>query len=441
MTVEFTLPDIGEGLHEAEIVRWLVAEGEEITRNQPFVEILTDKSNVEMPAPAAGVVTRLGADEGQLVQVGELLIVIDDGGDNGDRDGDDRGVATAAPAVGSAATATTDAEPSARATGGARQRPKASPATRKLAAELGVDLTTVPGTGPGGRILADDVRAWAEDDLEPEPTPPAAPAPAAPAPPSTAAAVEAPRATADRPASVASSGGLGWMEVGTHPLRGIRRSTAKAMDRSWSTIPHISASREIDATPLLTARAELRELQDGDGPPITPLALVTMAVARALRRYPMVGASLDLDGETITVPDHVGIGIAVATDRGLVVPVVADADRHGVAGLAAEIHRLSTAARDQALQPSDSTGGTHTITNYGSAGGHLASPIIRPGETAITGLGGIEPRPIVVDGEVVARPTLPVVVCADHRLIDGDVMSAFHGDICRSLSAPVGLLL
>ncbi len=438
MTVEFTLPDIGEGLHEAEIVRWLVAEGDEINRNQPFVEILTDKSNVEMPAPAAGVVARLGADEGQLVQVGELLIVIEDRGSSDPSPPD--GADAASPAPGTQPETAPGTQPetapgtqpavehgsAARAGGGAGKRPKASPATRKLAVELGVDLTTVPGTGPGGRILADDVRAWAEDDLEPEPA----------APPATP-----PPTPASRPTPAAAPGGLGWMEVGTHPLRGIRRSTARAMDRSWSTIPHISASREIDATPLLAARAELRDLQGDDGPPITPLALVTLAVARALRRYPVIGASLDLDGETITVPDHVGIGIAVATDRGLVVPVVADADRHGVAGLAAEIHRLSTAARDHALTPSDTTGGTHTITNYGSAGGHLATPIIRPGETAITGLGGIEPRPIVVDGEVVARPTLPVVVCADHRLIDGDVMSAFHGDLCRSLSAPVGLLL
>ncbi len=435
MTIEFTLPDIGEGLHEAEIVRWMVAEGQEVERNQPFVEIMTDKSNVEMPAPAAGVVARLGPDEGEMIQVGELLIVIEDGSSPSPP----AAAASPASAETTPVTTTTTAATAASPRSAAGRRPKASPSTRRLAAELDVDLTTVPGTGPGGRILADDVRAWAEDDLEPEPAAPAvgAPAPAAGAPspdrPTT------PPGPAPTPAGAGS--GLGWMDHGTHPLRGIRRATARAMAQSWSTIPHITASREIDATALLDARRQLRELQGDDGPPITPLALVAMAVARALRRYPMMNAHLDLEAETITVPDRVGIGIAVATDQGLIVPVVADADRLGVAALATEIHRLSTAARDRTIRPEELGGGTHTITNYGSAGGHLAAPIIRPGESAITGLGGIAERPIVVDGEVVARPTLPVVVSSDHRLIDGDVMSAYHGEVCRLLAAPVGLLL
>ena len=236
------------------------------------------------------------------------------------------------------------------------------------------------------------------------------------------------------------------MDTGVHPLRGIRRATARAMDRSWSTIPHISASREIDATPLLEARERLRQRQgeldpDQTGPAITPLALVVLAVARALRRYPMMNAAIDLEAETITVPDRVDIGIAVATEHGLLVPVIHQADLLTLTGAAAEIQRLSTAARDRSIGPEELAGGTHTITNYGSAGGHLAAPIIRPGEAAITGLGGIEERPMVVDGEVVARPTLPVVVCSDHRLIDGDVMSAFHTDVCRTLSNPIGLLL
>ena len=154
-----------------------------------------------------------------------------------------------------------------------------------------------------------------------------------------------------------------------------------------------------------------------------------------------MNATLDLEAETITVPDRVNIGVAVATADGLYVPVVADADRLGTVALAAELHRLSTLARTGRVPGSELAGGTHTVTNYGSHGGHLAAPIIRPGESGITGIGGIEPRPIVVDGEVVARPTLPVVVCGDHRLVDGDVLSAFHNDICASLRHPVRLLL
>lgn len=426
MTVEFRLPDIGEGLHEAEIVRWLVAEGDAVERNQPFVEIMTDKSNVEMPAPAAGVVTRLGAPVGEMIQVGDLLVVIDDGSA-----GTPSPTPSAAPVAAQpepaapAPTPAPDTAPTPAA--GPGRRPKASPSTRRLAAELGVDLTALAGTGPGGRILADDVRAATQAAPHRSSPPAAAPATGRPAEPVPAPPPDGP--------------GLGWMETGVHPLRGIRRATARAMDRSWSTIPHISASHEIDATPLLEARRQLRELVGDDGPSITPLSLVVLAVARALRRYPIMNGVLDLEAETITIAERVNIGIAVATDQGLVVPVIADADRLGVRGVAAEIQRLSAAARDRTIRPEELGGGTHTITNYGSAGGHLAAPIIRPGESAITGLGAIAERPIVIDGQVVARPTLPVVVCSDHRLIDGDLMSAFHLDLCRTLSSPIGLLL
>jgi len=432
MTVEFTLPDIGEGLHEAEIVRWMVSEGQEVARNQPFVEIMTDKSSVEMPTPAGGVVTRLVPAEGELVKVGDLLIVIEDGAS----EARSNPLAARAPAA-------TASPPSARPVeSGSVRRPKASPSTRRMAVRLSVDLTEIVGTGPGGRILADDVTAAASHRSSPAPDP-------AVTSRTTPTGDGQPSSETDVGLDIdaRSGSGLGWMPTGTHPLRGIRRATALAMDRSWSTIPHISASREIDATPLLDARRQLVEARaqradgDGGGAPITPLALVVLAVARALRRYPMMNAAIDLEAGTITVPDRIHIGLAVATEHGLVVPVVTDADRRSLGSVAAEISRLSAAARNRTIGPGELTGGTHTITNYGSAGGHLAAPIIRPGEAAITGLGGIEERPIVIDGEVVARPTLPVVVCSDHRLIDGDVMSAFHTDVCRTLSAPIGLLL
>ena len=428
MTIDFTLPDIGEGLHEAEIVRWFVSEGDTVDRNQPFVEILTDKANVEMPAPAAGTVARLGAAVGEIVQVGDLLIVIDDG------DGAPRPTtappAQAVPAAPAPVAARAEAVPTGR-------RPKASPATRRKAVELGVDLYQLAGTGPGGRILAEDVERAST-------TAPATRNPPDPPPPVRTA----PR----RPDGVAIDGSsppLGWMDAGVHPLRGIRRATAKAMDRSWSTIPHISASNELDATALLDARRQLRALQAPGSANITPLVIALVAIARALRRFPMMNASLDLDAETITVHDRVNIGIAVATPHGLYVPVVADADQLGVQAMADEVERLSTAARDRSAASADLAGGTHTVTNYGAAGTHLAAPIIRPGEASITGLGAIALRPLVIDGEgddgsepiVAARPTLPLVVCGDHRLIDGDLMSAYQNQVADSLRSPIGLLL
>ncbi len=438
MTVEFRLPDVGEGLHEAEVVAWLVTEGERVDRNQPLVELMTDKSSVEMPSPAAGVVRRLGAAAGDIVAVGEVLIVIDDEPAAGSATGAPSLDPTDASSPGSRTDFRTDAAPSSIERGPAvspvgaapgGRRPKASPSTRRLAARSGVDLSAVAGTGPGGRILASDVETAARRT-----TPVDADARFRSTHPTVA-----PERTSTGPAPIGS--GLGQMAVGLHPLRGIRRATAKAMDRSWSTIPHISASREVDATALLSTRSQLRSLARAEGLPITPLALVLVAVARALRRFPMVNATLDLDAETIAVHPDVNIGIAVATEVGLYVPVIHDADRLDVFAMAAEVARLSAAARGGTVTSADLAGGTHTVTNYGSAGGHLAAPIIRPGEAAITGLGAIDDRPIVVDGDVVARPTLPVVVCADHRLIDGDVMSAFHHDICRSVAEPIGLLL
>ena len=442
MTVEFLLPDIGEGLHEAEIVQWFVAEGDTIDRNQPFVEVLTDKANVEMPAPAAGMVQRLGAAVGDIVQVGELLIVIDDGRD-GTGGTSETEPNAAPPPVSATPPPGTSKAPISPAIGtadtpGAARRPKASPATRRLAADLGVDLQTLvaSATGPGGRILADDVHGAAGRAEQAERL--------APSRHVVDGHDGAPSASAPL-ASDPASPDIGWMTAGVHPLRGVRRATAKAMDRSWSTIPHISASNEIDATALLDTRRQLRELQPPGSSNITPLVVALVAVARALRRYPMMNASLDLAEETITVHERVNIGIAVATPQGLIVPIIADADHLGIQAMADEVARLSGAARDRSVSNIDLAGGTHTVTNYGSAGTHLAAPIIRPGEAAITGLGSIELRPIVVDDgsgpSVAARPTLPIVVCGDHRLVDGDLMSAFQNDIARSLLSPVGLLL
>ena len=424
MTFEFNLPDIGEGLHEAEVVNWLVAVGDTVDRNQPFVEILTDKSTVEMPAPTAGVVARLGVAEGEIVHVGELLVVIEENESAAGR--------PAAPTTTTISTSTTTTTaPTAREvptpaslraasppTTTPTRRPKASPSTRRLAASLGVDLATITGTGPGGRITADDVSAAAR------------PTATSAAPPTTAAAGS----------STARTGAPG-LGPGVHPLRGVRRATAKAMDHSWSTIPHINAVNEVDAEHLLSTRAQLKVIASQDTPKVTPLVLVLMAIARSLRSHPMLNANLDLDAETITVHDRVNIGVAVATEHGLLVPVIADADRLGVQDMAAELTRVTTAARDRTIRPEELRGGTHTVTNFGSHGTQVATPIIRPGEAAITGLGAIAPRPFVVDGQVKARSTMSVVVAADHRLVDGDGLSAFHNEICRWIQAPVGLFL
>jgi pyruvate dehydrogenase E2 component (dihydrolipoamide acetyltransferase) len=467
--VEFLLPDVGEGLEEGEIVSWLVAPGDTVARDQPLVEVQTDKALVELPSPVAGQVVSLSFAPGDIVKVGQVLVVLEDGrgGDAASSPSQPAATATtpapepagpaATPIPAIAAPAATpvadEAAASALGPGGVAGRPKAAPAVRKLALERGVDLATVTGSGPGGRILAADVEAAAG--------------------PSSATGVPDRRMSAVRNADSAggAAGGIGWMEPGRHPLRGIRRVTAETMARSWSEIPHLTTLDEIDAAGLLDARRRLANA----GIDATIGALLVAAVARGLRRYPVFNASLELPstagggatpeaarggsagrgadpvppraaprgsagGGTIVVHPDCNIGLAVATAEGLVVPVIRQADRRSLRDLAAEVRRLTAAARNRRVEMAELRGGTFTISNWGAIGGRYATPLIRPPEVGIMGFGAIRPRPFVVDGEVKARPTLPWSLSADHRLIDGDVSTAFSEYVTGLLADPVALL-
>ena len=413
MLHRFHLPDIGEGLEEAEVVEWLVAPGDVVVRDQPLVEVLTDKASSELPSPVAGTILRLGASEGERIRVGALLIEIDDGsvdGVTGALDPEmppvDEGVATADPPT-----------PDRPTTG----RAKAAPATRRLAIESGVDLATVTGSGPGGRITTDNVRAAAAADRT-----------------TTAAGATAPPA----PTAPPIRPDLGQMPVGRHPLRGIRGVVARNMAASWSEIPHIHTMDELDASLLVDFRNRMRSMGRPGAELVTHLSVAAVAAARALRRFPMVNGHVEgHPGEDIVIPESVNLGIAVATDSGLMVPVVADADRLDLFTMSSAIARVADRARQGDLSASDLSGATFTITNYGSLGGRFATPIIPPGQGAILGLGAVAERPIVVDGAVVARPTLPVVLGADHRLIDGDLAEAFRRSIVDDLSEPLHLLM
>ncbi len=387
MTTRFNLPDVGEGLEEAEVLEWLVAPGDVVTRDQPLVEILTDKSQTQLPSPVEGTVVSLGAQPGDRVNVGELLVELDDGSASAPE---------AAPAPATPAPATPAPA--------AARRPKASPAVRRLARELGVDLTTVAGTGDGGRILRSDV--------EQRPTP----------------------AAAARPPVVAAPP---LVAAGEHPLRGIRRVTSESMARAWSEVPHIHGHEDVDATALLAARGRIEAVAGRT----TLLPLLALAVARTLARHPMLNASIDVEGGTYTVHEGVHLGIAVASDAGLVVPVVRDAHARSLRSLGAELTRLVGAARDRSIGVDELRGGTATLTNFGSHGGRFATPIIRPPESAIVGFGAVRERPVVVDGDVVARPTIPVSIGVDHRLVDGDAMTAFQEELLAVLRDPVLLLL
>lgn len=414
--LDFRLPDVGEGLSEAEIVKWHVAPGDRVERDQVIVEVQTDKSIVELPAPADGVVDRLGGDAGDVLAVGAIVAVFRLDGPTPARPSED--TAPAEPAQGAAA------EPASSATGNGApggRRPLAAPATRKLAVELGVDLAAVEGSGPGGRITKDDVRQAAD---------------AVTAGPVAAAAQSAEPREAATPAAAPAQRG----EDEVVPLRGLRRRIAQTMTEAWERVPHITDMREIDATGLVSARARLRGHLRPDVR-LTYLPLLVKAVVVALRRYRKFNASLDWDAQTVTYHAACNIGIATATDEGLIVPVVHDADRLGLVALARETERLAEAARTRRIAVEDTSGGTCTITNTGTYGGWLGTPIIRPPEAAIVGVGRIADTVVAQDGQPVVRPTLPLSVAADHRLIDGHELGAFVATLEAVLADPILLLV
>jgi pyruvate dehydrogenase E2 component (dihydrolipoamide acetyltransferase) len=402
MAYEFRLPDVGEGLAEAEIVRWLVQPGERVKLDDPLLEIETDKAIVEVPSPVAGTVVSYGGAPGDTLHVGEILAIID----GQDATSPVGAVAPESPQAGNGMTPSPT------------RRPLATPAVRKLARDLGVDLAKVEASGAGGRISADDVQeaaarssgsggaAPARDDAKP---------------------VRQATATAEQP------------DDERVPLRGLRKRIAEAMAQSWRTIPHITGMDEIDASELVAVRERLRAPLEQQGVHLSYLPIIVKAVVAALKLHPTVNASLDEASEEIVFHHQYNIGIATATPEGLIVPVVRDADRKTIRQLAVEIHDMSEQARERSIGLAALQGGTFTITNFGSLGGWLGTPIIRPGEAAILGVGRIQDRPWAVDGRIEVRSILALSFSADHRLIDGDVSTAFMRTLSGFLSQPLSL--
>ncbi len=393
MEFELRLPDIGEGVAEGEIVRWLVAEGAPIKEDDLLVEILTDKAAMEMPSPVTGVLAKIVAQPGQVVPVGAVLAVIEVAGPGPLRAEGKAGGEPKPPDI---------APPE-----GAAPRPRtgdvlATPAVRKLAKDFGVDIATVSGTGPQGRVTEEDVRR--------------ASAPAAPF--STTAAEE------------------------RIPFRGKRRMAAKKMVLSKSTIPHALLVDEADVSNLLAMRESLREIGAKEGVKITILPFIVQAVVTALRTHPAMNASLDEARGEIVRKKRYDIGVAVDMEDGLVVPVIRDAGEKTIVELAREIERLSQGARNGTLPLSDLSGSTFTVTSIGSIGGLFSYPVINVPEAAILGVHKVVRRPVVRDGEIVARDMAYLSLSFDHRLIDGGTATRFLNDVLlqiESLNAKRGI--
>ncbi|GAA2228843.1 2-oxoglutarate dehydrogenase complex dihydrolipoyllysine-residue succinyltransferase [Herbiconiux moechotypicola] len=389
---------MGEGLAEAAIVRWLVPEGGVLVRMEPMVEIETAKSTVEIPSPVDGVLVSHGAPEGDTVEVGTVLAVLETA--------DARAVEVGGDRV---------ARPSRDGAG----RVPAAPTVRRRAAQHGADLSEVPATGPGGRVLAADLEAFLAGrgtSSRPAAAPVAIPATAAvePSPPGAG--------HADR----------------VEPLSRMRRGIASALHRAWSEVPLITDLRDADAEGLVRARRSLQE--ERGGARVSYTALFAAAALSALRAHPRFNASLDLDAGMVRHHSAVGLGIAVAVPDGLTVAVVHDAASLTLAALAEAIDDVAGRARAGRLTAAETTGATFTVSNYGQFGGRYGTPLVVPPQVAIAGFGPIADAVVAVDGVPAVRKTVALSISADHRLIDGAELSVFCSQIERLIADPIRLL-
>jgi pyruvate dehydrogenase E2 component (dihydrolipoamide acetyltransferase) len=430
---EFKLPDLGEGLTDGEVVRWLVAEGDAIELNQPIVEVETAKAVVEIPAPYGGTVVKLHAAEGESLDVGAPLISVDTAGGASAPAAAQAAVAVAAepdpePAQELQATLVGPGErqqvrrrrigghtrsangPATTTPGPAAQRPRATPPVRRYAKDRGVDLAALVGTGRDGRITREDVDGALDGTGDG-------------AQPAAAAVAPAARQPRDR----------GEERI---PVRGTRRQIAAAMTASAFSIPHVTEFLTVDATRLMELRQRLRALPAADGLKLTPLAVVARALCAAVRSYPLMNSSWDEAAGDIVVKGRVNLGIATDTPTGLLVPNIKDADTLGILDLSRELTRLTELARERKAAPADLTGGTITITNVGGFGVETGTPIINKPECAILATGLIAPRPWVVDGQLAVRQLMTTSVSFDHRIVDGAYAAQFLAHLRDLLEDP-----
>ena len=403
MTFEFKLPDIGEGVAEGEILKWMAQEGDQIKEDQPLVEIMTDKVNVQIPAPRTGKVLQILAKVGDLAKVGQTIMVIDDGSG---------GSAPSSPAP--EAPSSVQAAPAPPQQAAPPQSVLATPATRRLARELGVDVSLVKGSGAQGRITDDDVRRFASG--------------AHPGP--SAVAVQAPRPPTP---------GSGPREE-LVPLRGLRRTISERMLKSLQTTAQVTHVDEVDMTELVLLREAFKGSAEKRGVHLTFMPFIIKALVPALKEFPYVNSTLDDQSGNIVLKKYYNIGIATDTEQGLVVPVVKDVDKKDIFELAGEIETLADRARKAQLGLDEVRGGTFTITNVGAIGGLFATPIVNTPEVAILGLHKIAKRPVVREGRVEIRDTTYFSVSFDHRVVDGAYAARFTSRVIETIQDTKKLL-
>lgn len=415
----FILPDLGEGVHEAELIRWKVKPGERVEEHQTLAEMETDKALVEVPSPWEGTIKELRGAEGDIITVGSVLVTYEGGDGRAGQDEVAVGVAEsesedAGTVVGSMETGLQVPDRFTRRGGDAADAPAghkalATPAVRRVARELGVDINRVPGTGRGGRVTASDVHAFNQSG--------------------TATAAPARAATpVVRPSPVSAPAADQHI-----PFRGVRRTIAEALDRSVKTAVHFTVTDEADVTALDAKRREYAAVL---GRKLSFLPIVMTAVCKALRQHPTVNANVDDDKSEIIIRSAIHLGIAVDTDHGLMVPVIKDTEALSIAEMGDAVAGIAERARNRTIERSELLGGTFTITNVGSFGGMFATPIINYPEVAILAVGRVKERMLVADGKFYAGRIMPLSLSCDHRVVDGAEGARFLNTVVRFLEQP-----
>ena len=437
---EFLLPDLGEGIHEGEILRWHVAVGDTIQEDEPLVDVETDKAAVTIPSPKSGRVTSLTGEPGEVVHTGQVICCIEGSGEPQEAASETTKAGTTAHVPVEAGVGAPPFFP--QRNGGPIP---AAPATRRLARELGIALADVPPSGPAGRVTPEDVRSFAAGG-----TPPLAPVPVHEPVPVPEAPATAVRPTTDTVPATA----IPYLDIAPLPdfsaegpiervpFRSIRRKVARKMVTSMILAPHVAHMDEADVTELEALRlAQRARYQERDGIRLNLMAFVMRAVARGLREWPELNASLDGVRDELILKGYVNLGFAADTERGLMVPVIKGAHDKSVLALARETAALASKAREGAIDAADLRGGTFTITNIGPIGGTALVPTINYPEVAILGMARVQEKPVVRDGEIVIRKILPLTLAFDHRVADGAQAARFVSTLVRRLEDPASLLI
>ena len=416
MSFVFQLPDVGEGIHEAEIVELLVSVGDIVKADQEILKIETDKAVVALPAPVNGAILDIPVSVGDVVLVGDPIITFST---DEEVSGNEKKVQSAPKKV-----AVQQAQPVAAEAGSTtlhHKRALATPHTRQYARKMGVDINAISGSGKNGRITDTDVESYAAAPVE------------------KIAAGKPEKSISVQDVATTESGEFGPTQ--RIPFKGIRKKTAEAMSLSSSTIPHVWHADDIDVSDLFEVVKKQRAAADEQGIKLTPLAFIVRAVVSALKNYPQVNSQLDEASSEIVIKNYYHVGIATDTDHGLMVPVVRDADRKSILNIAQEIQTLAEKARNREIKLDQLKGGGFTITNVGGIGGVYATPMIQPPQVAILALMAARKKPVIIDDEVLIRRVMPMVIGFDHRVLDGAMMARFMNHLKALIENPMRMLV